>query len=533
MSRGTNLTLQVIARSKNQAAVGLLDAAFQSTSEIVRKLTGNILVSRRSGQGLETIIRNFDPGDPYLVELVNSNREKLMPGLHGAVVDKDIDLARKALQLAYTQNFYEVLPTLAAYCLGPGSQETGGLSLHADLLKFLDKYTAALDKNDSSEHRLLYKIILPEFVTILVQKIDEYRFTRHELILTVYLRLYPFFSEVENGRDLYLHLRLPNSPVYIAAYRRLLKASDPYLFQFVTRCLDRLSPPSIVPLIIAERADAPFLEALFKSIEPPLTLELKTNLANLPPLAWINRIDAFLNELDADTQRGLVLLLQNIRLAKEELRAHLLKIAKLGTGMGRAAALSALASFSGADIDRLIWDAAGDSDPVVQTEALTQLSAREIPNATARIMQFMESPHEMVRDTVQKLLPEFRFNRFLQSFDQLDEEARRRMFNVVRNLDKRTPEELSKLLYADEPLLKVKALLCIDYCREMVPLVEDALCDLLMHSEIPALRSKAAAQLAAGRRDVSRTVLVQALHRDGSPEVRAAAKKSLEDRPVH
>ena len=533
MARGIDLTLQVIAQSKNQAAVGLLESAFHSTSKMVRKLAGNILVSRRSGKGLEAIIRNFDPTDPDQVALVNNNREKLIPGLHGAIVDKDTDLAQQAFRLAYSQNFYEVLPTLTAYHLGPGSQEAGGASRYGDFLKFLDKYTAALDKNEPAEHRVLYNVVLPEFTKILVHKIKNYRYTRHELTLTVYLCLYPFFADAGSGQDLYLQLRLPNSPVFVAAYRRLLQDSEPYAFQFITRCLDRLNPPQIVPLIISERADIPFLVALFENIKPPLTLELKTNLAKLPPLPWIDQIDSSVDQLDADAQCGLVALLQNAHLPEAELQAHLLNIFEYGKGAGRAAAISALAPFSGAGIDRLIWDAAGDSDPTVQIEALTQLSSRDIAGASTRILQFVSSPHEEVRDAIQKLLPHFRFNRFMQTFDQLDEESRRKMFNVVWNLDKRTLGELAKMLHADEPLLKAKALLCIDYCREVVPLVEEALCNILVRSEMPMLRRKAAEQLVAGQTDASRAMLIQALHRDLSPEVRAAARKSLEERPLY
>ena len=533
MARSIDLTIQVIAQSKNQAAVGLLESAFLSTSAVIRKLAGSILVSRRSGKGLETIIRNFDSTDHDLVELVNTNRDKLMPGLQGAIVDKDIDLARRAFRLAYSQNFYEVLPTLAAYYLGPGSQEKSGLQMHADFLRFLNKYVAALDKNDPDEHHLLYNILLPEFIKILVQKVREYRFTRYELTLTVYLRLYPFFTDAGSGHDLYLQLRLPNSPVYVSSYRRLLKESDPYLFLLITRCMDRLNPPQIVLQIISERADIPFLDALFKSIKQPLTLEHKTNLAKLPPLAWVSHIDSFLDKFDADAQCGLVLLLQNINLTEEELPACLLKIFENAQGTGRRMALSALGSFSGTEIDRLVWNAAGDSDPAVQVEALTQLISREIPGASARIVQFVESPHEEVRDTIQKLLPNFRFNRFMQTFDQLDDEQRRRMFNVVRNLDKRTPEELSNILRADDGVFKAKALLCIDYCREIVPLVEDALCDVLLCEEMPTLRSKAAELLVAGQQDTSRTMLVQILHRDENADVRSAAKNSLEERPTY
>jgi hypothetical protein len=99
-------------------------------------------------------------------------------------------------------------------------------------------------------------------------------------------------------------------------------------------------------------------------------------------------------------------------------------------------------------------------------------------------------------------------------------------------LDKQTPKELSKMLTIGEPMVRAKALLCIDYCREIVPLIEDALCGTLAQDELPQLRRKAAELLVAGNRDESRSTLVQALHRDENPDVRAAAKTSLENRPV-
>jgi len=533
MARGIDLTLQVIARSKNQAAIGLLEAAFQSTSEAARKLAGQILVSRRAGQGLEAVIRNFDPDNPEIVKLVNDHREKLIPGLKSAIVNEDTALARQAFRLAYTQKFYEALPNLAAYCLGPGSQDKGGVLLSADFIRFLDRYTVALEKNNPAEHRLLYNTVLPEFVRILDQKVKEYRLSRQELVLTAYIRLYPFLSEVGNDRDLYLQLRLPNSPVYAAVYRRLLTESEPYLFRFIRRCMEHLNPSPIIPQIISGRADVPFLEALFKGIKRPLSLERKANMASLPPLPWLNQIDSFLSQFDAEAQCGLVLLLQHIKLKDEELQSYLLQIFEHGKEEGRVAALAALAVFSGADINRIVWEASGDDDPAVQIEALNQLHLRDIPGAASRIIQFAESPHEAVRDTIHRLLPSFRFGRFMQTFDQLDDEHRRRMFNVVRLLDKNTPKELSKILSTGEPILKAKALLCLDYCNEIVPLVEDALCDVLMEGEMPALRCKAAAYLAAGHRESSRAILVQAMHRDASPEVRDAAKKSLENRPAH
>jgi len=533
MTRGVDLTLQVIAKSKNQAALTLLESAVLSTNEAMRQLAGTALVARHSRRGLEAIIRNFDPADSELVDLVNDNRSKFIPELHSAIVDKDITLAKQAFRLAYTQNFYEVLPTLAAYCLGPASEEQSVVALHAGFFNFLDKYTDALEKDNPSEHRLLYGILLPECAKLLIYKISEYRFTRNELALTVYLCLYPFFKESGTAQDLTLQLRLPHSPVYASTYRRLLKQSEPYLFQLMIRTLDRPNPPPLISQIFSERSDIPFLTAMCRSIKQPLSLELKTNLAALPPLTWLGQIDSFLDQFDAEAQCGLILLLQNINLTEEELRACLLKIFERDNSEGRVAALSALTASSGETVDRFLWEASADEDPKVQVEALTQLHARKVPGAAAHIMQFADSPHEEVRAVIPKLIPNLRFSHFMQTFEQLDDAHRRRMFNVVRLLDRQTPKELTKMLGTSEPLLRAKALLCIDYCLEIVPLVEEALCEILARDEMPRLRIKAAEQLVAGKRTESRMTLVQALHRDGNPDVRAAAKNSLANRPTH
>jgi HEAT repeat protein len=148
-----------------------------------------------------------------------------------------------------------------------------------------------------------------------------------------------------------------------------------------------------------------------------------------------------------------------------------------------------------------------------------------------RLLQFADSPHEQVRETVFELLPNIRFDRFFQTFDKISEEQRRTLFKLVKVMDPETVNELAKLLAESEPLVKIKALLCIGY-GDLVPALEDAVCGVLTDGETPLLRIAAAKLLAKGRREMSRSILVQALHRDNDPVVRAAAKTSLENRPV-
>jgi hypothetical protein len=278
--------------------------------------------------------------------------------------------------------------------------------------------------------------------------------------------------------------------------------------------------------------DIPFIAFFLKNLEKPISLSMKANLAKLERIKWLDSFQNLLASLEEDAQSGLVLLIQNIGLSEAEIQIKLLTIFRSGKSKARLDALTALMQFSGEQIDRLVWDASGDTDPEVQVEALSSLGERNISNSNSRILQFADSPDEHVRETVQKLMPNFKFSRFFEMFDRLSEEQRRTMFNLVKILDSQTVDSLTKILTIGEPMEQAKALVCIDY-GGMVPVLEDSLCNILSKGEIPVIRVKAAELLAAGQRELSRSTLVQALHRDPVPEVRAAAKASLEKRPTY
>ena len=538
MAHGIELTLQLINKSKNRSASGLLESAFQSTNKHVRDVAGTVLVSNKSGVGFKTIIRNFNADDEDVVALVQKNREKLIPDLRNAITDPT--LFPRAFCLAYTQGFYEVLPALVSFCLNPESlQKHEGHDLDQmleDVLRFIDKYTLALDDHDVNDYHMLYNIVFLELGQIMASRIKDYHFNHYEPILSVLIRLYPFLSsEIVQHEDLIFQLQHADTLVYLAVRERLLQGVDEYMIRFVIRCLDRGNPPLVVRQLLAERYDVPFLSAILSGIKKPVSLQFKKNLSNLSPLPWLNpkQIGEILPLLGAESQCGLVVFLQNMGMAENNMLAFFEHILKDGRSEARLEVLSTLSGIPGQAIDQIFWDIADDKDPAVQIVALTQLHTRNVPSSISRIVQFADSPHEEVRFVVGRLLPHFRFDRFMQTFDKLDDSKRRQMFDVVRQLDRTTPIELTQMLRSSEPIVRAKALLCIGYSHAIVPLVEDVLCEVLEGESMPKLRCKAAEHLVAGQKSKSRMSLVNALHRDNSPEVRAAAKNSLENRPAH
>ncbi|GHT21805.1 hypothetical protein FACS189419_03270 [Planctomycetales bacterium] len=530
MPGGIELTFQILNATRNQSANAVLETAFESSDETIRKSAGLSLISRKGTTGIEVIIDKFDPSNEYIVSLVNDNRQKIIPGLRSAIVSPDPHLAKNAFRIAISQKFYEVLPSLCTFCFSSASQDSNYKFRQNDLLKFADKYLEALTHSEPHERHLLCNVIFPEMVKIIRTEVRDFRQDGNELTLKMYLRFYPFFADVEN--DLKQILKISATPIYSAAYRRLLSEPDTYLFQFVSRCLDKYNPPPLVSAVLTKRFDSNFLSYIFKRIKEPLSLETRSNIENLPAIEWLGRIASLYDQFDDEAVQGLVTFLSHISIPKNELETHLFRIFYHGQGKGRQAAFTGLTAFEGERIDKLIWEAAGDKDPAIQIAALIELSNRNVPGMSSRIIQFSGSPNEEVRGTVQKLLPNFKFSWFMDTFEKLDENRRGKIFEIVRNLDPQTTPKLSMMLEAGDEVAVSRALTCLELCPDLIPEVETAACYVLANGTTETLRSKAAGILVNGRSDKSRGSLVQAYHRDPSEQVRDTAKLSLENRPV-
>jgi hypothetical protein len=525
---GVNVTTQILAQSKNKAAIPLLEKALDSSSQEIRKSAGSQLINVSGTKSILKLINKFDPADETIINLFNAHRDKVFSALRTAIAGEDPYLARNAFRIVYTQRYFEILPSMLLIFLNQNKTQEENLSLSEGILRLLEKYVQALEERKN--RRRLHETILSEIVLVLLRGLKDFHRNDPDLFLVVFLHLYMFMTDKHSSLTKLLYI--PSSAFHGIFHRFLTSGQEPYIFRFITYCLGNPNPPPMVLAAFSKRFDIPFITYFLKNIaEEPVSVYLKANLAAVFPIEWLDSFHSLLDQLDEQAQAGLAVLIQYAGLSGNEIQSKLLTLFRLGKGKGRLKALTALMRFSGEQIDQFIWDTCADVDPNIQAEALTLLSKRDIPNANFRILQFANSSHEIVRETIQKLLPNFRLSRFFEMFDQLTEEQRRAMFNVVKVLDSQTVNELAQILAIGEPLDKAKALLCVDYGSMILPL-EDSLCGVLAKGEISAIRVKAAELLAAGQRELSRSTLVQALHRDPDPTVRAAAKNSLEKRPA-
>lgn len=527
MANGVDITIQLLAKSKNTAATRLLEAAIQSSNEAVRKSAGKTLIATKGSKSTTEIIRAFNLSEDNLIEIINDNRDKILPALRAAIGGKDRDLAKNAFRIIYTQRYYEALPFLLTIFREQGDDEDDSF-LSDGILRLLEKYIEAVEERKN--RRLLMGTIFPEIVSALTAGVKNFHRNDPDLFLIVLMRLYPYLTE--EHRELTQVFRNASSPAYLALFKLLLERRHSSIWRFIFYCLGTSSPPPLALTVFSKRSDQTFLNAILKMFEEPVTPDMHANLAQMQRVEWLENIRVLLDLLDGQAQKGLVVLVRNLDISTGEALSILTDIFRHGQAEGRLAAFQALPLYEGERIDRIIWDAAEDSNPQIQVEALTQLAKRGLPNANSRILQLAESPHEKVRDAVSQLLPNFRFGRFFESFDQMNETQRKAMFHMVCQLDPQVVDQLAQRLIVGPPIERARALLCIEY-GNLASQLEDTLCGVLTDDEVPALRARAALLLASGRRELSRSTLVQALHRDSATEVRDAAKTALENRPAH
>ncbi|HBT76835.1 MAG TPA: hypothetical protein DEB39_07885 [Planctomycetaceae bacterium] len=499
----------------------------RSSHEGIRKNACQEFLSGRGSRNLLELIRQFDTLDEKTVEMLSENGDRLIGAVRMAILSDDEHLQRNGFRAILTLNILEAIPAMLSILYERQSVLPADSPLPETILAMTDRLLKMIEERKRRQY--INSVVLTETARILSALLKTFRRNDSTVALQVYIAIYPHIL----GREPVLDDLLENRthPAFPGIHRLLLQSNDRRIPDFIWYCLGEVDPPGVVMQIVAKRHDIHFLEALFEKLDKDVSKETQDNLGKVGPVEWFSEIRVILDQLDESYQPGFVSFIRFIRMDENQRISLYSHILHYGKPAGRRQVLEYLDKTPGDRTDAIILQAAEDGDPGVQSSALTQIRARDIPRATFHILQHIDSPHEMVRDTVQKLLPEFRINRFIDSFDQFNESQRRSSAKLIRKVDPQFVHGLTEILNDGTPLKKAKALLCVEYA-ESVYLFEDPLCSILLSDENPSLRAKAAELLASGKREVSRNSLVQSFHRDPNPEVRGAAKSSLEKRPA-
>ena len=155
---------------------------------------------------------------------------------------------------------------------------------------------------------------------------------------------------------------------------------------------------------------------------------------------------------------------------------------------------------------------------------MAQLRRRGIVGSLARLVALVDSPHAAVRNAARENLDEFTIERFLRTFDMLEEEVRQTTGMLVKKIDLRTVPRLETEMKSRGRTRRLRGL-AIAQAMGVVEQLEPLVIELL-RDEDHLVRVQAATALARCTSAASRRALERALG-DRSHAVREAAGKSL------
>lgn len=527
MKGGYVKTVRTLVRSNNRAASELLNRALSSSHEGVRRAACTEIISSKGSKLLLEFIRNIDSIDDMISEILAESPGKLSNPIRSALLSKERILQKNAVRAALVYRVYDLIPILLNMLTAEKTEHRPGPDIPIDelLIRLTKQFVDDIEENRTGD--TLRALVINETTAALHRIIRNFRRNDDPIFLKIFLLLGPYIHEKDLKQN--QAFRNPLHPIYAALAGILQTEKDEYIYEFILDSLHAQNVPGLVLSAISNRTDPDFLQYFLEGLESPFPAAVQDNVARIHRLEWINSVRSLLKDLDPKAQSNLVELLHCSRLPREEIFTVCQQIVQFGCPSGRCAALVELSASALEEVDNIIWENSGDSDPEVRATALKLLRARNHPQASVRLLQNIDNPSKIVREVVQEMLPEFRIQRFLASFDLLNEQQRKLTFKIVKKIDPRTNEVLIQELHEGNPAAKVRAIRCIEI-GELVPQMEEPLCSLLLHGEPAPLRMKAAELLATGRREISRLSLIQASHNDKSFDVRIVAKSSLEKR---
>ncbi len=297
------------------------------------------------------------------------------------------------------------------------------------------------------------------------------------------------------------------------------------ILRLLLNFLEDAAAPSTALQIIARRRDLPFIRLLLGRVGRAPTETICKNLRKLDSITWLTENRAVLDTLSEPDQQAVVCLAVRSgmnRLEVFEVLKHVLQFGRVGARQDAAAALP---DFGGADADQLALQGLDDPDPNVQALMARQLRGRRIPGAIARLIQFLDSPHPVIRDAARDSLQEFNFQRYLDSFELMDEDIRCSTGKLVLRVDPEALDRLADELKAPSRTRRLRALEMANTMR-VVDRIESLVIELL-GDEDHFIRAEAAETLQSCNSTLARQALRGAMS-DRSVAVREAAELALQ-----
>jgi hypothetical protein len=520
VSSGLTTTFEVLTRSSNEAAVDLLLRELNSPHQQIQAGVLASLLERRSPAGHREVLRQLHQHGAKWQPQIEQRRTWMAGALRNAMTSSDLRMSVNACQCALWFAEFELIPTLAN--LVENADHPHRELAASTLLQLAQQLYEELGAEREMRRRRDPDNIRRSVLTSLERATLHYPQHKRSEALEAFLMLTPRDNAV-----LQSILHDPFHSVYLPVVDYLLRDSRGGILRLLLGFLDDPHASLSMLQIIGRRADPRFIRMFLPRVATEYSPVVLQNLKRIDKIVWTQNVAAVLADEDEATQSGAIRLVTSSGIKRDDQFRVIDWIARHGHASARRVAVSTLAAFQGSEANQLVTRSLEDADPQVQAHALNQLRNRGIPGALPRLITALDSPHDILRETARANLSEFTFQRFLGSFETLDDEVRLSTGNLVRKVDPHCAELLADEL---DSLSRTRRLRGLEIAAllQLVTQVEQTVIRLLTEDEDYMVRVRAAQALSSCVSNACMQALsdTQALDRSGT--VREAAAESLE-----
>lgn len=519
MNSALKTTFDLLAKTENEAAVGVLLPALDASNTLVREAALRAILDRRSLVGQREIVRRMHEIDDSWRAIIDERRGRMTQALRDAVLDPDPRMCANGCRAILWFHEYDLIPTLVNATEDTAHPNT--LPAGATLVDLASELYEELSSPRDYRNRRDPQLVRRNVTTSLEESVKRYNKHKRLEPIEAFLIL-----AARDNATLMQIVSDPRHPSYVPIIQTLTHSPRLGVMRLVLGYLDDPQAPHAMISVLAHRTDRRFVDNLLRKIGHEPSAAARANLRHVDSIAWLKGPTPLLEELDDAGQHSTVQLLaaSGVKPALAyPLIEHLARHGKVG---GRRSAVAALATFQGADANNLALAALRDADPQVQAYALAQLRPRGLPGALSILLGNVDSPHHVVRQAARDALREFNFRRFLGSFDVLEDDVRRSTGLLVKRIDVNTLPLLRLELKNSACKRRLRGLV-VARAIAAVPQLEDVVIELLTSDE-HTVRAEAAAALGDSDSHAARAALRDAADDDNSFPVREAAMLALQ-----
>jgi HEAT repeat protein len=519
MANGLSITLDLLSRTDNEAAVKVLIPALDCPNPVVQEGALIALLKRRTAAGGREILDRMSRMKPEWKTIIRQHRGRLTGALRDAILGADPGLCENGCRAAVMFRDYDLVPTLLT-ALESSARPNAELAAHTarELVEALgDELAGGRDPSDRRDPQMIRRYVLGSLESS-IQRYGQHK--RREVIESFLLLV------GHENATLRQILGNPHHTALATVIDVLSKSTQRGVLRLLLSFLDDSHAPAAVLNVIAGRSDARFVHYLMRKIGREPTTTMALNLKKMTSVAWLNDCRRIMDQIDDAGQHSAVRFVMACGIPRQQALGVVETILLHGKPGGRREAARALGEFQGADANALAMSALADPDPQVQANIIPQLRGRGIPGVLASLMEMVESPYTVVRRAARESLAEFSFKRFVAAFDMLDEEVRRSTGLLVKKIDVQCLSLLNEELKSPIRTRRLRGL-TIARTIEAVEAVEGAVIEMLQ-DEDHLVRMEAAVTLGRSVSPASVSALTETL-KDKSEVVRLAAQRSLEE----